>query len=241
MNMYRNSLKLRFLFTLLAISITTINAQTFNWVKSMGGPSLDTGLGTDVDSSGNVFVTGGFNGVADFNAGGSGGTLTSAGGTDVFLAKFDAGGNFLWAKSMGGNVDDGGNGVAVDGSGNVYVIGQFTSATADFNPGGSGGTLTNAGDYDVFLAKYDAGGNFLWVKSMGSNGVDQGEEVAVDASGNVYVTGHFTSAIVDFNPGGSGGTLTNTSANSDIFLAKYDGVGNFLWAKSMGEVIATPV
>ncbi len=220
----------------LAVHCITTGAQSFDWAKGMGGNSDDQGYRMAVDGNGNVYVTGTFySGTADFNPGGNGGILTNVGEFDVFLAKYDAGGSFLWAKSMGGSNDDYGYGVAVDGSGNVYVTGYSNSATADFNPGGSGGILTNIGEFDVFVAKYNSAGNFLWAKSMGGNSADQGFGIAVDGSGNVYVTGYFSSVTADFNPGGSGGMLSLAGMPSfDVFLAKYDAGGNFLWAKNMG-------
>jgi len=207
---------------------------SFIWAKNMGGSNADQGQSVAVDGSGNVYVTGYFaSDTADFNLGSSGGTLTTAGDDDVFLAKYDAGGNYIWARSMGGSNSDNGYGVAVDGSGNVYCTGNFRLDTADFNPGGSGGTLTTAGNYDIFLAKYDAGGNYIWARSMGGSSSDNGYGVAVDGSGNVYVTGFFQSDTANFNPAHSNGTLT-TAGGVDIFLAKYDAGGNYLWAKNMG-------
>jgi len=209
----------------------------FLWAKSFGGGSNDEGYGVAVDGSGNVYVTGYFNsGTVDFNPGSTGGMLTTMGTEDVFLAKYDAGGNYLWAKNMGGTGADLGYSVAVDGSDNVYVTGYFISGSANFDPGGTGGagTLTTAGSNDAFLAKYDASGGFLWAKNIGGNSVEWSYDVAVDGSDNVYVTGYSVSATVDFDPGGSGGVVNAAGTAEDVFLAKYDAGGNYLWAKSMG-------
>src|SRR5690606_4808351 len=121
----------------------------------------------------------------------------------------------------------------VDRSGNVLVVGHFRSGLADFNPGGSGGTLskTNTSSNDVFLAKYDGTGKFLWVKAT-IEGDAYGRGVASDGVGNAYITG-FSNATTDFNPGGNGGKVTTTGVY-DIFLTKYDADGSFLWAKGMG-------
>ncbi len=219
----------------LALTHTAVNAQTFDWAKGIGGSLSDEGQRVATDGSGNVYVTGYFySSTIDFNPGGSGGSLTNVGTCDIFLAKYDTQGGLLWAKNMGGSRDDRGYGVAVDGSGNVYVTGQFLSDTADFNRGGSGGKLINAGGYDVFLAKYDTGGSFLWAKSMGGDGEDYGYDVTADESGNVYLTGYFFSKKAEFNPGSNGGTLTNVGG-ADIFLAKYDAGGSFLWVKGIGS------
>jgi hypothetical protein len=206
----------------------------FQWVKGMGGAGADYVVGINRDLNGNIFQTGRFNASADFNRGGSGGTVVnSGGGNDVFLVKHDQNGNFLWAKSMGGANSDIGNGVSTDASGNVYVAGQVQNS-GDFNPGGSGGMLTGAGALDVFLAKYDPSGSFLWAKCMGGTNSDFGQAVAALPGGDVYVTGVVASGgTADFNPGGTGGELTSFG-NGDIFLAKYSATGNFLWAKNYG-------
>ncbi len=207
---------------------------TVLWTKGIGGTGNDQGYGVAVDHSGNVYVTGQIDeGGVNFNPGGSGGVLTSAGSFDIFVAKYSADGAFVWAKSMGGTGTDIGFGVAVDDSGRVYVTGQFNSTNAIFGPGGSGGTLTSVGNYDVFLAKYDSDGTFLWAKNMGGTGVDQPWKVAVDSAGNAYIVGYFAAVGADFNLGGSGGALTS-GGNTDVFLAKYDPNGVFLWAKSIG-------
>ncbi|MBD2705100.1 SBBP repeat-containing protein [Spirosoma sp. BT702] len=139
--------------------------------------------------------------------------------------------NYVWAKRMGGAEFASGISVAVDGSGNAYTTGSF-AGTVDFDPGAGVANLTSAGNFDIFVSKLDASGNFVWAKQMGSTGPDQGSSIKVDASGNVYTTGSF-SGTVDFNPGS--GTANLTAADvSDIFVSKLDASGNFVWAKAMG-------
>ncbi len=198
------------------------------WVKRMGGDGLDRGWGVAVDGTGNVYVTGSFQGSADFNPGGSGGTLAAAGGTDVFIAKYDANGNYLWAKGISGSDTEHGFGIAVDSTGNVYVTGTF-EGSVDFNPGTGTAMLTAAGSWDAFIAGYDPNGNYLWAKRIGGGGLDQGYGVAVDGTGNVYVTGFF-GGVADFDPG-----ITLIAPFIDAFLARYDANGNCLWAKNTGS------
>lgn len=119
----------------------------------------------------------------------------------------------------------------VDAGGNVYTTGYF-DGTVDFDPGAGTYNLTTAGGYDIFITKLDASGNFIWAHSFGSaSNNDNGIDMALDAAGNVLVTGGFT-ATVDFDPGS--GTFNMTGAGTDIFILKLDGAGNFVWAKSMG-------
>jgi len=194
------------------------------WSKSFGGSSDDYGYSVSVDSSGNVYITGGFeSSTIDFG----GGTLTNAyiGIADIFLAKFDSNGKHLWSKRFGGSYGDYGSSVSVDSSGNVYITGYFWSSTIDFG----GGALTNAGGSDIFLAKFDSNGNHLWSKRFGGSDNDYGNSVSVDSSGNVYITGYFYSSTIDFG----GGALTNAGW-ADIFLAKFDSNGNHLWSKRFG-------
>jgi phage-related tail fiber protein len=201
------------------------------WAKSMGGTGSDIGYALAVDASGNSHITGYFSGTADFDPGAGTQNLSSAGNTDIFLAAYDASGNYVWAKRTGGTTNDISTALAVDASGNSYITGSFTG-TADFDPGVGTQNLSSAGNDDIFLAKYDASGNYVWAKSLGGTGNDIGNALALDASGNTYITGYFTST-ADFDPGA--GTQTLSSAgNADIFLAKYDASGNYVWAKSMG-------
>jgi hypothetical protein len=201
------------------------------WAKSFGGASNDVGRSIAVDSSGNVYTTGFFEGTVDFDPGAGTSNLTSAGGADVFVSKLNSSGVLVWAKSFGGASLDVGISIAVDSSGNVYTTGYF-QGTADFDPGAGTSNLTSAGDFDIFVSKLDSSGNFVWAKSFGAAAVDTGNSIAVDSSGNVYTTGIFAGT-VDFDPGA--GTTTLTSAGSvDIFVSKLDSSGALVWAKGFG-------
>jgi len=192
------------------------------WSKRFGGSDYDWGYSVSIDSLGNVYITGTFySSTIDLG----GGALTNAGYDDIFLAKFDSNGNHLWSKRFGGSDRDCGNSVSVDSSGNVYITGTFYSSTIDLG----GGALTNAGGWDIFLAKFDSNGNHLWSKRFGGIDDDRGRSISVDSSDNVYITGYFNSSKIDFG----GGALTNAGYD-DIFLAKFDSSGNHLWSKKFG-------
>ena len=125
------------------------------WAKRAGGTSFDGGgQGIAVDGAGNSYITGRFQGSAAFGAGETNETtLTSAGISDIFVAKYDASGDLVWAKRAGGTSRDSGEGIAVDGSGHSYVTGYFEDS-ATFGPGETNETtLTGAGDRDIFVAK----------------------------------------------------------------------------------------
>ena len=212
------------------------SSGNFVWAKSMGGTSGSRAHAIAVDSAANVYTTGLFSGTVDFDPGAGTYNLTSTDSpyneSDIFVSKLDSGGNFVWAKSMGGTSGDWGLGIAVDSAGNVYTTGVFRG-TADFDPGAGTYNLTLAGDErDIFVSKLDPSGNFVWAKSMGGTSEAMGYAIATDSAGNVYTTGPFSDTI-DFDPGT--GAYNLTSAGSyDIFVSKLDPSGNFVWAKSMG-------
>jgi hypothetical protein len=189
------------------------------WSRRFGAGGTDVGIAVDVDAAGNIYLTGSFNGTVDFGGGG----LASTGQDDVFLAKFDSGGIHQWSQGFGGTLGDFGNGVAVDPTGGVFLIGTYIG-TIDLG----GGVLTGAGNTEIFLAKYQANGTHVWSRRFGGTSGDQGLGVDTDSAGNVVVTGGFYGS-VDFG----GGALSGTQ--EDIFLAKYDNAGTHIWSKSFGD------
>ena len=207
----------------------------FEWARTWGGlPTYygqgDRGYGVAADSFGNVYVTGEFRGgTVDFNPGG-GDPHTSNGGTDALLSKFGSLGNFEWARTWGGSSTETGYGVAIDGSGNVYVTGDFGEGAVDFDPGG-GDPHTSYGETDAFLSKFDSSGYFEWARTWGGSGTETGYGVAADGSGNVYVTGSFEDT-VDFDPGG--GDPHTSLGYENIFLSKFESSGNFEWVRTWG-------
>ncbi len=145
--------------------------------------------------------------------------------------------DFIWAKGMGGGDSDIAYSVAVDAEGNVYTTGYF-EGTADFDPGAGTFNLTSAGKDDIFVSKLDASGNFVWAKRIGGSSDDTGESIAVDADGDIYITGSF-SETVDFDPSDAGVSELTSAASSvggvtDVFVTKLSASGDFVWAKSMG-------
>ncbi len=221
------------------IFLLKLNASgNFVWARQMGSLTAeDRGLGIALDKKGNIYITGTFSDTADFDPAADTAQLVSAGETDVFLAKYDTGGHYKWAISMGGprisgsnNGADIGNAVAVDTAGNAYITGSFRNRV-DFDPGPDTAILTGVGD-DVFVAKYDANGQYLWAKRMGGAGADVGNGLAVDAPGTVYIAGIFRGSTADFDPGPD--TFNLTDARQDVFLVKLDASGNFVWASQMG-------
>ena len=121
--------------------------------------------------------------------------------------------------------------VTTDTSGNVYVTGAFYG-TVNFDAGPAFYELTSQGTYDAFVAKYSSTGALVWAKGLDGASTAIGTGIAVDSSGNVYVTG-FYSGTVNFNPGPGAYDLTSAGGD-DAFVVKLNSAGNFLWANSMG-------
>ena len=194
-------------------------AGIHSWSKPLGGASNDLSYGVATDPAGNVAITGYFQGSANFG----GAPLTSAGSWDVFLAKFNSAGSYLWSKSAGGTGAEIGVGIALDSSSNLVVTGQF-AGSANFG----GGNLTSAGGNDIFVASYNANGAYSWAKRFGNTGDDRGRGVAVDSTGEVFLTANYNGNIsVD------GVSLINVGG-SDILVAKFSTGGTLRWAKGFG-------
>lgn len=202
----------------------------FVFAKAVGGIGVDRVSGLALDVSGNIFTTGVFEGVADFDPGVAQLNITSAGGSDVYVSKLDTSGDLVWAGAMGGTGADEATGIALDPSSNVHTIGIF-DGVADMDPSASVFNISGANG-NIFVSKLDDSGTFLWAKAMGGTGNDRANAVAVDGSGNVFTVGFFQDT-ADFNPGASVFNL-ETAGGRDIFVSKLDVSGNFVWAKGMG-------
>lgn len=224
-----------YLLTLVFFSALNLNtkAQNFDlaWAKGIGGSGTDQTTAITLDAAGNLYTTGTFSGTVDFNPGAGTYNLTSAGSGDIFICKLDALGNFIWANQMGGSSFDVAKAIALDLSGNIYTTGRFQS-TADFDPGAGSYNLTSFGLIDIFVSKLDPNGNFLWAKQMGGNGNDGANAIGIDANGNVFTTGSF-STTADFDPGPATYNFICVG-NVDLFVSKLDPNGNFLWATQAG-------
>jgi hypothetical protein len=192
----------------------------FIWAKRIGGIFNDGGAVLSIDTSGNVYTTGVFNGVIDFDPGTGIYNLTSAGGSDIFISKLDASGNFVWAKRIGGISNDYMGSLVVDRSSNVYLTGEF-SGTCDFDPDTGTFNLTANGTLAIFICKLNGSGNFDWAKSINCTGDVYVRSIAVNASDNIFISGSFHCTAIVF---GADSLLNadNTGSTEDIFIAKLD-------------------
>jgi hypothetical protein len=190
------------------------------WVRTGIGAKEDYAFGIAAHGDGAVIV-GYFTGAIDFGPH----HLASNGAKDIFVVKYDAAGEAIWARSAGGAGSDFGSAVAVGTDGTVVVVGSFEGvASFDANT-----TLQAAGDYDIFIAKYDGSGRLVDAKRVGGAGNDQGRAVQVASDGSVLVAANFTKT-TELAAGASFTAVGST----DVFVAKYDGTGNLLWAITEG-------
>jgi hypothetical protein len=188
------------------------SAGNDQWTRQFGSVDNDVSQGVALDSQANLFVSGHTSGDLDG---------VNAGGSDVFLAKYDIDGNRLWIRQFGSSVNDSGfERVSTDGQGNVYLT------------GGTQGDLftTNLGGTDAYLTKYDAGGGFVWSRQFGTPAQDHGRDVVADDFGNVYVAGNTEGDLA--GPG---------SGSTNAFLRKYDAAGNVVWTRQFGTPEGTGV
>lgn len=212
------------LFLFMLITVTQILAQAPNWLWSnrAGGTQSDNGYSNGIDALGNIYVIGTFNSDS-ISFGGT--KLINQGVQDIFFVKYDASGNIIWAKSAGGTALDASYSIVVETNGNFYLSGLFNSPSISFG----NITLTNSGNDNHFIAKYNSSGNFLWVNQITGGSLSVG---GLDSSEHLYLMGGFTGAT--FTLGTT--TLNNASSGtSDIILAKFDTAGSVIWLKREGS------
>src|SRR5688572_1027982 len=176
----------------LALGASTAVAQNHAWIQQFGGRGADMASASAPDGSGGVYVSG----ITDSNLG-----APHAGGVDVFLARYDRAGSQIWIRQFGSSAFEKTYGAAPDGASGVYVA------------GGTIGNLSGpqAGGGDAFLARYDSGGNRIWIRQFGTGVIDVAYDVATDGIGGAFVSG--TTA----------GNLAGAGAgSSDVWLAHYD-------------------
>lgn len=196
-------------YDIFVVKLTAAGAHQWSLIHGDGLQDQEV-MGIAVADAGDIVVTGTVRGTLDFST-----PLISTGDQrDAFVARFGSGGGLLWADSFGdGLFDQRAGQVAVDTRGNVLLVGAIRGS-ADFG----GGTLYSQGDkYDVFRAKFSAGGTHLCSSLHGDGVQDQHvSEVAVDDSGNVVLAGSIRGT-VDLG----GGAQSSVDAKYDVFLAKY--------------------
>jgi len=197
------------------------------WVRQGKGTETLNGNSIELDNTGNLYISGSFYGDAVF---GTDSVFSSKIYADAFVAKLDTSGNWLWVREAGGNNHDYGYGLEVDLSGNVYLTGRV-GGLANFG-GTTTGTQYRPGttliSVTIFVIKLDSAGNWIWATSSEDANQGTSSKLISDASGELYVVGHFQDNIV------FGSTQLTGNGKSDCVISKIDSSGNWLWAKSFG-------
>jgi hypothetical protein len=201
------------------------SAGNFIWAKC---PRFDTQTGSSggsfgtslaLDDAGNVYAAGGFFGTVDFDPNIGVYNLT---GSQNFIQKLDASGNFIWAQATDASV---GVELALDAYGGLYAAGGFFG-TVDFDPGTDTFNLTSTASgtsYNVYIQKMDLDGNFVWARNVQAinTGSSTVRAITVDNLSNVYAVGSFNDA-VDFNPSIASNVLTSNNGTNDAFILKLE-------------------
>ena len=188
---------------------------TLLWHTFLGGSGSDDSYGTAVDGSGNVYVVG-YSGATW----GDDPVRAYSGDDDAFVAKLGSDGSLLWHTFLGGDSYDYGRGIAVDGSGHVYVVGKSYAAW------GNDPMRAYDASYDAFVAKLDSDGSLSWHTFLGGSGLDSGRGIAVDGSGHAYVVGESSVAW--------GSPVRAHDASYDAFVAKLGSDGSLSWHTFLG-------
>jgi hypothetical protein len=186
-------------------SLASIDGSV-TWVRSFGGVSADEGRGVAVTGAGDVVVAANFQGSVTFG----GPVLASAGMSDIALAKYTRTGTYLWSQRFGGSYAEAVGGVAVSSSGSIALTGSFVGGL-DFG----GGPLAENGSWNSFVACFSATGAPSWSRGAGGTWDDQGNGVAISATGDVVATGAFSQS-ADWGDG----NLVNTGG-ADGYLVQF--------------------
>lgn len=204
------------------------------WGHQLGSYSYDWINQVAVDPAGQVYVTGYFTGLVDFDPGPGTTNVQGHGMADIFLAKYAPDGTLGWAIGMGGAHNEEGRSLAFDAAANIHLCGYFGDG-ADFDPG-PGTLILNTQNKDTFLAVYDSTGALIRANDLGGGTIAgsncEAMDVAVDATGSAAITGIFWGWI-DMDPG-PGTTAMTPIGTGDIFVARYDPTGALLWARQYG-------
>ncbi len=202
------------------------------WSRVWAGTGSDEGRALSTDEDGNVYLTGTFTGLINFGTTESPIWLESLGwGSDAFLLKVNPEGVVQWVKGLGGEFTSMGSGVAATPDGHVVMCGRFLDSLIITPPPPNYTPQAGTDGNRVFLIKFSQEGDYMWLKRFGGSAGQAPKSLKADASGNLILAGDFIGTLL-LHPGDANATFT--SQGSDLYLAKYDSLGNYLWARSIG-------
>jgi hypothetical protein len=193
------------------------------WAKDL--PAASGGIFPEkilTDGTGNCILSGTFNGTFDSDPGAVTQNLMTAGGADIFFAKYDAGGNWVWAKKIGGT-DEEYYSDMIFHNGTIVLAGAF-AGTVDFDPSGTIVNLVSAGQHDIFYSRYNGSGAFLWAKRLGGASNEASVMIAPAPDGNIYLGAIFFGTL-DIDPDAATTNLASAGGSVDFFVARYTSTG----------------
>ena len=203
------------------------SSGAFQWVYTAGGAGNDNGKGIAVDTDGNILLTGIFSQTVDFG----GGTVSSEGEFDFFVLKLNSAGAYQWVYTAGSNNDDEGLSIDTDSNNNSFITG-YVESVIDFGVTHNFYGNSEIGpSADIFVLKLNSEGVPQWANRYGQCQTEIGNGIAVDSSGNSYITGQFYCD--NTNLGGI--TLTH-NGGTDYFVLKLNSAGVSQWAYSVGSI-----
>ncbi|MBC87956.1 MAG: hypothetical protein CMB12_01535 [Euryarchaeota archaeon] len=204
--------------------ISYVSSSQYLWHQNVGGSNSDNVRGMDVDDQGNIYVCGNYHQIANFGQLST--PSSSSSSSDIFVAKLSSTGDWLWVKTAGSTSSDYCYDIDVDAGGNVSITGIFLNSISFGST-----SFSSSGSYDAYVAVLDTMGNWLWAQKIGASSSDYAHGVAIADSGNVYVTGYWSSGTLSF---GSAGSLSCSSCYSDAYIASLDSQGNWRWSQGIG-------
>ena len=221
---FKDDMKSR-LLSLFSVCILSLSGYAqvppVGYATSYGGNGTDASWSVAVDAQGNTYTGGYFSDTATIGSS----TIISSGDLDLSVVKRDQQGNAVWAKSFGWVLQDMAFTITADAAGNSYLAARwFYQITVDGNT-----VASNNNSKDIGVLKLDADGNVVWFSTFGGSGTDTPNDIAVDANGNVFVTGQFVTNLT-FN-----GQTVTSNGSDDVFVAKLNANGSPAWVSTFGS------
>lgn len=202
------------------------NSGAFQWTEQGAGNFTDRGLDITCDNLGNFIAVGQFSDTITFDQ-----THNNSMLNVVFVIKYDGAGTEQWFEVIGGGASSTAHAVTSDGSGNIYLTGDFTGNLTFFNTPNV--TITNPNPNKIFVARYSSSGSLGWAVADGSMNAITAQGIALDGSGGPFIVGHFDCVLTDYSDVFGSGTF-NTVGYNDVFISKYGPTGTWLNSRNVG-------
>lgn len=211
-----------------------LGSQTINWAKMLNSKDI-TVITSLANSSGDLIVFGTFSGTVDFDPSSTTYNLVSAGGSDLFIARYKNNGSFSFAKRIGNSSTETALDMVLDKNNNIIISGKVYGVV-DMNPSTSTNNIGASGQTKSFLASYSSMGTYSWVNSF--SGQLNLVTIATDGTNRVITAGHFA-GVIDMDPSSATNNISSVSGSTDVFLATYSSSGSYVWAHSFGNNYST--